>query len=151
MGERLPSALLSFCLGLSPEEGWIFRETTSPVGGAGGLFRACASNDAQWSSALCSDPESRETRMPPPGFFAESFGPDSHPLLLERPSMKGGAPLATLVHQHIRPMTAEFLASGVGLPAAISVAKVAFLLAPCTVILWLLTPPFIKLPNSVSA
>src|SRR5215203_2612963 len=61
MGERVPSALLSFCLGLSPEEGWIFRETTSPVGGAGGLFRACASNDAQWSSALCSVPESRES------------------------------------------------------------------------------------------
>src|SRR5829696_9905814 len=51
------------------------------------------------------------------------------PLLLQRPGMKGGAPLATLVHQHIRPMTAKFLPSGVGLPAAIGVAKVAFLLA----------------------
>jgi hypothetical protein len=43
--------------------------------------------------------------------------------------MKGGAPLATLVHQHIRPMTAKFLASGVGLPAAIGIAEVVFLLA----------------------
>jgi tyrosinase len=51
------------------------------------------------------------------------------PLLLHRPGMQGGAPLATLVHQHIRPMTAKFLASGVGLPAAIGIAEVAFLLA----------------------
>src|SRR3954453_9045157 len=53
----------------------------------------------------------------------------THALLLQSPSMKGGAPLATLVHEHIRPMTADFLAPGVGLPAAIGIAKVAFLLA----------------------
>src|SRR5829696_10512020 len=65
--------------------------------------------------------------MPPPGFFAEKVRTRRSSLLLERPGMKGGATLATLVHQHIRPMTAKFLASGVGLPAAIGVAKVAFL------------------------
>ena len=42
--------------------------------------------------------------------------------------MKSGAPLATLVHQHVRPMTGKFLPSGVGLPTTIGVAKVAFLL-----------------------
>ena len=88
--------------------------------------------------------------MPPPGFFAESFGPDSHPLLLERPGMKGGAPLATLVQQHICPMTANFLTSGVGFPPAIGVAKVAFLLAALHRYLMALEPPLIKLPNSVS-
>src|SRR5215204_272411 len=125
MGERLPSALLSFCLGLSPEEGWIFRETTSPVGGAGGLFRAGASNDAQWSSALCSVPESRESA----DAASRLSSSRRSSLLLERPGMKGGAPLATFVHQHISPVTANFLASGVGLPPAVGVAKLAFLLA----------------------
>src|SRR3954468_6501745 len=58
-----------------------------------------------------------------------SGGTPDDPLLLHRPGMKGGAPLATLVHQHIRPMTGKFLASGVGLPAAIGIAEFAFLLA----------------------
>src|SRR5215203_6048301 len=67
--------------------------------------------------------------MPPPGFFAKKVRTRRSSLLLERPGMKGGAPLATLVQQHICPMTANLLTSGVGLPAAIGVAKVAFLLA----------------------
>src|SRR4051812_16389875 len=50
-------------------------------------------------------------------------------LLLRGPRMEGGAPLATLVRQHIRPMTANFLASGVSLPMAIGIAKLPFLLA----------------------
>src|SRR5215208_3927342 len=50
-------------------------------------------------------------------------------LLLECPGVQRRAPLAALVHKHVFPVAAKFFTPSIGVPAPISIAELALLLA----------------------